>query len=56
MQTDLQDMKEYGKQQQLRNEILCSEENSEDGVDPDDLYGSCEEESQDLSVKLNYTR
>ncbi|KAL0271627.1 UNVERIFIED_CONTAM: hypothetical protein PYX00_008663 [Menopon gallinae] len=53
--TDLQDMKEYGKQQQLRNEILCSEENSEDGMDPDDLYGSCDEESQDLSSSSQST-
>ncbi|KAK6631334.1 hypothetical protein RUM44_005860 [Polyplax serrata] len=43
-QSDLQDMKEYGKQQQLRNEIICSEENTDDMMDTDDLYGTCDDE------------
>lgn len=43
-------MKEYGKQQQLRNEIICSEENADDLMDADDLYGPCDDESDDLSV------
>lgn len=45
---DLRDMKEYGKQQQLRNEILCSED-TEDALDADEVYNSCNEESQDAT-------
>ena len=45
-------MKEYGKQQQLRNEIICSEENADDMMDTDDLYGQCEDEPADISVRF----
>lgn len=45
-------MKEYGKQQQLRNEIICSEENADDMMDADDLYGPCDDESDDLAVSF----
>lgn len=42
-------MKEYGKQQQLRNEIICGED-TEDALDADEIYNSCNEESQDATV------
>lgn len=43
-------MKEYGKQQQLRNEIICSEENTDDMMDTDDLYGTCDDEPDEVGV------
>ena len=45
-------MKEYGKQQQLRNEIICSED-TEDALDADEIYNSCNEESQDATVSFS---
>lgn len=46
-------MKEYGKQQQLRNEIICSED-TEDTIDTEDVYSSYNEESDDVSRIIKF--